>query len=429
MSEIKSNINILKDPIKYRVILWFWILFIVTFIVWASFASIDEIVRGSGKIIPSSKNQIIQNLEGGIIHKINVKQGDLVKKGDILIQIENQKNISLYESDKLTSIELDVKIARLKAQAYNMKYVVKDSMKQYQNLINREKSLFNTNIKKLNSNISIFNEQIIQHNSSLEEAKTSIRHLKKSLSFIEEEIKMVKPLVKQGIKSKVDLIKLKKEANRVNEKLQTTKGSIPRLKSLINESKYKTQKISNDFKSKSKEELNKYVMEKERIKVNLLSSKDSVSRTHVTSPTNAIVKNIFVNTIGGVIKSAENLIELVPTDDTLLVQARIKPSDIAFIYASQKVIVKFTAYDFALFGALKGKIVSIGADTKLTKENKAYYEIIIKTNRNYLKKGNKKLPIIPGMVVSIDIITGKKTILNYILKPILKTKQYAFTQR
>jgi len=421
--------NIIKEPTKYRVILWFWAFFIFVFLLWASFASIDEIVRGEGKIIPSSKNQIVQNLEGGIVQKINIKEGDIVKKGDVLLHISNQKNISLFQSDKLSSVELDVKIARLKAQSYEMDFLIKDFMKEYPNLIAREKSLFNTNIEKLKSSISIYKEKVIQHKASLKEEKIKIQHLEKSLLLINEEISMIKPLVRDGIKSKIDLLNLKKELNKISQNVHTSKESIPRFNSLIKESENKIVNIKNTFKSKSKEELNKNVIELQKINIALKSTQDSVSRTFVKSPTNAIVKKLFVNTIGGVIKSAQDIVELVPTDDTLLVQAKIKPSDIAFIYASQDVIVKFTAYDFALFGALKGKVVKISADTYSNKKVQDYYEVTIKTNRNYLIKNNKKLPIIPGMIVNVDILTGKKTILDYILKPILKTKQYAFTQR
>jgi len=421
--------NIIKEPTKYRIVLWFWAFFIFVFLLWASFASIDEIVRGEGKIIPSSKNQIVQNLEGGIVQKINIKEGDIVKKGDVLLHISNQKNISLFQSDKLSSVELDVKIARLKAQSYEMDFLIKDFMKEYPNLIAREKSLFNTNIEKLKSSISIYKEKVIQHKASLKEEKIKIQHLEKSLLLINEEISMIKPLVRDGIKSKIDLLNLKKELNKISQNVHTSKESIPRFNSLIKESENKIINIKNTFKSKSKEELNKNVIELQKINIALKSTQDSVSRTFVKSPTNAIVKKLFVNTIGGVIKSAQDIVELVPTDDTLLVQAKIKPSDIAFIYASQDVIVKFTAYDFALFGALKGKVVKISADTYSNKKVQDYYEVTIKTNRNYLIKNNKKLPIIPGMIVNVDILTGKKTILDYILKPILKTKQYAFTQR
>jgi len=329
----------------------------------------------------------------------------------------------------LSSVELDVKIARLKAQSYEMEFLIKDFMKEYPNLIAREKSLYNTNIEKLKSSISIYKEKVIQHKASLKEEKIKIQHLEKSLLLINEEISMIKPLVRDGIKSKIDLLNLKKELNKISQNVHTSKESIPRFNSLIKESENKIVNIKNTFKSKSKEELNKNVIELQKINIALKSTQDSVSRTFVKSPTNAIVKKLFVNTIGGVIKSAQDIVELVPTDDTLLVQAKIKPSDIAFIYASQDVIVKFTAYDFALFGALKGKVVKISADTYSNKKVQDYYEVTIKTNRNYLIKNNKKLPIIPGMIVNVDILTGKKTILDYILKPILKTKQYAFTQR
>lgn len=420
---------ILKAPSKLRIVLWFWFLTVVLFLIWASFAKIDEIVRGDGKIIPSGKNQIIQNLEGGIIKNILVTEGDIIKKGDTLIQIQNQKSVSTFEENEIKIKELKARIARLKAEAYEMDFILKKDFISNKNLIQREKSLYNTNIQRLNSRINIYEEQSKQEESNLKDAKTKIKHLEKSKSLLSQELRMLEPLVQKGIRAKVDLLRLQKELNEVEQRLDSTKESMPRIRSTIKEIKSKKLEAKSEFKSKAKEELNKSVIQLQRIEVNSKSAQDSVLRTEVKSPSNGIVQNVFIHTVGGVIKPGENLIKIVPTDDTLLVQAKIKPSDIGFIYGEQKVIVKFTAYDFTIFGSLEGKIVKIGADTQVDKDGNSYYEVLIKTNKNYLFKNGKKLPIIPGMTVNIDILTGKKSVLDYILKPILKTKQYTFTER
>jgi adhesin transport system membrane fusion protein len=420
---------ILKAPTKLRIVLWFWVLTVFLFLLWASFAKVDEIVRADGKIIPSGKNQIVQNLEGGIIKDILVSEGDIIKKGDILIQIQNQKSISSFEENELKVDELRAKVARLKAQAYSVNLNFDEELKDEINLVNREKSLYNTNIKKLNSRINIFNEQIKQEQSNLKESKNTIGHLKRSKDLLSQELEMLEPLVIKGIRAKVDLLRLKQELNGIEQKLDTTKESIPRIKSTINEIKNKKEEVKNDFKSEAKEELNKNVMQLQRIQVSTKSAEDSVLRTEVSSPANGIVQKLFIHTIGGVIQPGEDLIQIVPTDDTLLVEARVKPSDIAFLYAKQEVVVKFTAYDFSIFGSLKGNIIKISADTQVDENGNSFYSILIKTNKNYLLKANKKLPIIPGMVVNIDILTGKKSVLDYILKPIIKTKAYTFTER
>lgn len=420
---------VLKAPNKLRIILWFWAVTIALFLIWASFAKIDEIVRADGKIIPSGKNQLIQNLEGGIVKDILVREGDIINEGDILIQIENQKSMSNFEETEIEIKELKARIARLKAEAYSMNLKFDKDIKDSKNLISREKSLYTTNIKKLNSRLSIFQEQIKQEESNLKDAKTKIKHYDKSKELLTQELNMLEPLVEKGIRAKVDLLRLKKELNDLEQKKDSTKQSIPRISSTISEIRNKINEARSHFKSKSKEELNKNVMQLQRIKVNSRSAQDSVLRTEVKSPSNGIVQNVFIHTVGGVVKPGEDLIEIVPTDDTLLVEARVKPADIGFIYAQQKVVVKFTAYDFSIFGALKGNIVKIGADTQVDKKGNSYYIVLIKTNKNYLQKNGKNLPIIPGMVVNVDILTGKKSVLDYILKPILKTKEYTFTER
>lgn len=414
---------LLKAPNKLRIVLWFWVVAIIFLLIWASLASIDEIVRGDGKIIPSGKNQIIQNLEGGIIKDILVKEGDSVKKGQTLIQIQNEKSFSSYEQKLIKIDELENKIKRLEAQANITLLSINNDVR----LVPHEKSLYETNIALLKTKISIFNEQKIQEEANLKETNLNITHYTKSKQLLSKQINLLEPLVNKGIRPQVDLIRLQQELNDIEQKLDSAKENIKRLQSSINEIENKSKEVLREFNSKSKEELNKYFVELDQLKVNSRTDKDSVLRTEVKSPSNGIVQKVFIHTIGGVIKPAENLIEVVPTDDTLLVLARIKPSDIGFIFANQNVIVKFSAYDFSIYGGLDGHIVQIGADTITDKDGNSFYEVLIHTKTNFL--GSQKLPIIPGMVVTVDILTGKKSLLDYILKPILKTKQYTFTER
>jgi adhesin transport system membrane fusion protein len=414
---------IIKAPNKLRIILWFWLITILFFLIWASFTKIDEIVRGEGKIIPSGKNQIIQNLEGGIIKNILVREGDSVKAGETLIQIQNEKSFSSYEEKIIKIQELENKIKRLKAQSR----ITLESFETKEILVPHEKNLFLTNIELLKSKINIFKEQKIQEKANLKEAQMDIKHYKKSRALLQEESDLLEPLVSKGIRPKIDLLRLKQELNDVAQKLDSSKESIKRIESSIKEIYSKSNEVVKKFNSQSQEELNKYLIELQQLKINTRSDKDSVLRTEVKAPSNGIIQNVFIHTIGGVIKPGENLIEIVPTDDSLLVEAKINPADIGFIFADQKVIVKVSAYDFSIYGGLEGNIVKIGADTQVDKDGNSYYEVLIKTKTNFL--GSQKLPIIPGMVVSIDILTGKKSILDYILKPILKTKQYTFTER
>lgn len=240
---------------------------------------------------------------------------------------------------------------------------------------------------------------------------------------------MTKPMVAKGVRSKVEFLKLLREQNDVEDKYNATKQSIPRLKAAIKEIESQIKEQKYKFQSDARTKLSDALTKLEALRADSTALKDQVRRTIVRSPMNGIVQNIFVNTIGGVIKPGEDIMEIVPTDDTLLVEVKIKPKDIAFIYYGQKAIVKFTAYDFSIYGGMEGKVVLISPDTVKDEKGNVFYTVRIKTDKNALVHKGEKLKIIPGMTTSVDIITGKKSVLDYILKPILKTKQYTFTER
>ncbi|MGB5791339.1 HlyD family type I secretion periplasmic adaptor subunit [Poseidonibacter sp.] len=419
-----------RSPRKLRVILWFWIITVALLITWAYYAQIDEIVRGEGKVVPVGENKMIQNLEGGIVESILVKDGDIVKKGQILLKIENQKSQSDYESMNLKSLELMAKVIRLSSEANDKPFLVsKFKDNDVSTYIPLEQNLYEINKLKLNSEIDGLQEQLKQKENDYLTAKSNINYLSREYNLIQEEVRIAAPLVAKKVRSKVDFLKLKREANNIRKELALVRMSIPKTQSLIEEAKNKIQEVRDNFRQVAQEELNKTVAELERINANITTLKDKVKRTNVYSPINGIIQKLFINTIGGVIKPGENLVEIVPTDDTLLIETKIKPADIAFLYYKQKAKVKFTAYDYAIYGGLEANVIKIGADTEIDEDKNSFYTVYIQTNENHLKKGNKELPIIPGMVVNVDILTGKKTVLDYILKPILKAKQYTFTER
>lgn len=419
-----------KTPKRSKLILYFWLLTIAVFIIWANIAKVDEIVRSSGKVIPSGENKVVQNLEGGIVEEILVKEGESVSKGDILIKIKNIKSKSDLAQYISKKNELSAKLKRLYAQA-NLKSLVytKSFKSKHPKLVKREESLYKTNLLDLQAKKETLKKQIAQKNDILKETKAKIKNLKKSYGFIKEEIKISKPMVKEGIKSKVDFLKLQREANNVKTELDNSVNSIPAVKTSISEIKSKIKELELAFKTKSKKEYNDVAGELDRIEKKIVSFQDTVNRTNIKSPVDGIVKKLYVNTIGGVVKPGMDLVEIVPKDKNLIVEVKVRPKDIAFIYPGQKALVKFTAYNYSIYGGLKGKVIGISPDTVTDKKNKTYYVIRIKTEKERLAHNGKDLKIIPGMIVRADIITGKRTILDYILKPMLNSKDYIFTER
>lgn len=417
-------------PSRTSKVIKIWLISIFLAIVWASFAEIDEITRGDGAVIAYGQNQIIQNLEGGIVDEILVNEGEHVEVGQVILKISNAKSLSTSLTNKINYEELEAKRARLYAEANDINFeVVKTENLELNKQLELAKKLYDSNKLEYQAKENSILEQIIQKKQSYTEAKARVGSLQKSLEFVTEEIAMTEPMVKEGVKSKVDFLKLKREASAIENDIQAAKLSLPRLASLIEETKSNLNEAKQLFISTAKEELNSVTAELSRIRTQQVELTDQVERTMVKSPVSGIVQKLFVNTVGGVIKPGADLVEIVPTGKKLYLEIKIKPSDIAFIHPDAEAKVKVSAYPFNIHGGLIGKVVSISPDTITDKKDNTFYLIHVETDKNHLGTEEHPLNIIPGMQVSVDIITGQKTVMQYILKPILKTKQYVFTEK
>ncbi len=421
-------------------LLFFLIILFFTFaIYWAYISKIDELTRGEGKIIPSEKIQTIQSLDGGIISDILVSEGQIVKINQPLMRIDKTRFQASLEENKKRHEHLLITKIRLEAeskidinQPISKLVFPKEILEVASTFAYDDENLYIKRIEELKSTIKIFDIQYKQKKRELIEAKSKSSQLRRSLKLVREERNTISKLVAKRSRSNIDLLNIKKEYNNLEGELNLTILSIPRLKLAIQEVENRKEEKIKIFKADVLNELQKINTEIKKFESKLIFEEDKLSKTILNSPVNGIIKQININTVGGVVKSGMTLIEIVPKSKILLVEAKIDPKDIAFINPKQKVIVKITAYDFSVYGALDGKIVDISADSiedKDDKNNKSYYKVVIQTNRNYLEKGGEKLPIIPGMIASVDIKTGKKTILDFILKPILKTKTNALHER
>ncbi|MFA6759767.1 MAG: HlyD family type I secretion periplasmic adaptor subunit [Sulfuricurvum sp.] len=418
------------SPIRLRWVLFSFAITITLFIIWSAFAHVDEIARGSGKVVPSGQNQVVQNLEGGIISEILVVEGEIVKKDQILLRISNEKNLSTALSNELKADYFTAKIKRLEAELKRSEFIVSLGEDEALNeFLQNERELFSTNKKQLASKINILKDQISQKRSQLADAKQTIEHSRFSLDAIDKEVDMTRPMVERGIRSQVDFLKLQREQSDARQKLQSAKLSVERIEAEIAELNKKISETNEAYDSETRSKLNETYTQLRDIEANKIASSDQVERTIIKAPSNGIVQKLYVNTIGGSIKPAQELLEIVPTDHKLIVEVKILPKDIAFIYQDQKAIVKFSAFDFSIFGGLEGRVVGISPDTITEKDDKTFYIVRIETEKNYIQKDEIQKQIIPGMVADVDIITGKKSILDYILKPILKTKTYTFSER
>lgn len=411
----------------------------LVFILWAALAEIDELARGNGKVIPTDKIQTVQSLDGGIISEIFIKEGDIVKFDDPLMKIDTTRFQATLEESKQEYFSLVALKTRLEVEStidiekelplLTFDEKVLNDISRYD--IN-EKLLLENRFRELKSSINVLQNQESQKIQELKEIESTIKKLNDSLGFIEEQRKTIRKLVERGIKSNFDLLDIEKEYNQTKGDLQTAKLSISRSNFAITEAKNRIKEKINIFKAEASNELQKTVSQINRFEAKLVGDRDKVAKTTITSPVDGIIKQLNFNTIGGVVQSGMDLIEIVPLSDALVVEAKIDPKDIAFINPSQKAIIKITAYDFSIYGGLEGEIIEISADTiidKESKDGKSFYRVLVKTDKNYLERRGRKLPIIPGMIASVDIVTGKKTILDFILKPILKVKQDSLHER
>lgn len=415
------------------------LIFFLGAFIWSYFSEIDELTRGEGTVIPSEKIKTIQSLDGGSISEILIKEGSIVKEGEPLMKIDTTRFEASLEENKQTYYHLVITKNRLELESkINLDEPIPEINYNDEILQNaktfamNDRALFASRITELKSTIQTYKIQLKQKEEEINELNSKSKQLKISIDLVKEEADTMELLVAKKSKSKVDLLKTKKELAQLEGDLQNTYATIPRTKYEIEEAKNKIIEKMNTFKAEASNELQKVNTEIKKYESKLIAEEDKLDKTVLISPVNGIVKQIYVNTIGGVVKSGMDLIEIVPLSDILLIEAKIDPKDIAFLSPNQKAIVKITAYDFSIYGSLEGKIVEISADSivdKNDKNQKTYYKVVIKTEKNYLEKDKQKLPIIPGMITSVDIITGKKSILDFLLKPILKTKANALHER
>lgn len=418
-------------PAFSHAVIWGVLAFVVVFLIWAANATISETTVGEGKVIPSSQIQVVQNLEGGIVSDIKVKVGDVVRKNQVLMLIDDTRYASSFQENKAKNDALTAKIARLTAEVSGKPFELPAAFrKENPDLAERELTLFRSRQAEFNANTAVFRQQIDQRTQELKEKRSRLEQVKVSLDLVNRELTMSRPLVKQGAMSEVELLRLERQANDLQGELESTKITIPRLEAAVVEAKNKLDSYIAKFRADALAELNQARAEQEGLTATGVALKDRVERAVVRSPVNGTVKSVKVTTIGGVVQPGSELLEIVPLEDTLLIEARVKPRDIAYLRPGQEAMVKITAYDFSIYGGFPAKLEYISADS-ITDEKKgdSYYLVRVRTLSNSPERSNQPLAIIPGMTATVHIQTGKKTFLQYMLKPIIKTKELAFRER
>lgn len=397
---------------------------------WASVAEIDEVTRGQGKVVPSSKVQVIQNLEGGILADVLVSEGQLVEKGNVLLRIDDTRFSSSFRESQLKYWELVARTSRLAAESEGKALEFPSALMESQPaLVAEETALYQSRQLQLQTTIDVLKRQAEQRRQELVEKQARQEQLSRSFELSNQELQMSEPLVAAGVMSEVELLRLRRTVNDLKGEMDSNRLAIPRIRSSMDEVQQKINEATTRFKSEAARELSEVRAEMARTEESVSALADRVTRTNVRSPMKGTIKRLMINTIGGVIQPGMDLVEIVPLEDNLLIEAQIRPADIAFLRPGQEAMIKFTAYDFSIYGGLQAKLERISADTITNDEDESFYLIYLRTEQNYIKSSLGELGIIPGMTVTVDILTGEKTVLDYLLKPILKAKNEALRER
>ena len=428
-TDIRTSI-LAQSPRGGRAIIWVIFVLFLMFMVWAYYSNIEQVTRGDGKVVPSTQIQIVQNLEGGILSEIMVDVGELVKKDQLLLRIDETRFSSSFKQNRVKYLSYKARAARLLSEANGTSFEVpKEVMDENPEIGIREQELFESRNREFQSNMDILQEQISQREHEYKELTTKLEELARTFALLQKELELTRPLVAQGAVSEVEVLHLERQASQMQGEIATIRQTIPKAQSRLQESQLTLRENELVFFNKAKSELNEILAELDEVSASAIALEDRLRRTNVRSPVTGTINRLLVNTVGGVIQPGMDLVEIVPLEDTLVVETKIKPADIAFLRPNQEAKVKFTAYDFTIYGGLNAKLEHISADSITDEKGNSFYLVRLRTDKNYLGPESDPLPIIPGMVASVDILTGKKTILAYLLKPVLRAKYMALREQ
>jgi adhesin transport system membrane fusion protein len=406
----------------------------VCFTAWASFAEVDEIARGDGKVIPASKTQVIQASEPGVVQEIAVQIGQIVKKNDLIIRLDNSGNTSSLGEEKAKARALQARIARLQfEQSGNVEGAFPcpaEIQKVAPEICDNEQKLLVARRDNFEVKLSVLKSRLDQREKELDEAVANSDRLSKSLAVTDQEAALVEPMVKKGLMARTEQLRVEREQTDLHGQLTLAGETIKKTRSAITEAQLQVNELGLQLQQEALSDLTQALADLSVVDETIRGATDKVARTDIRSPVDGIVNTLDVNTIGAFVQPGAVVAGIVPTSETLLVEARVSPRDVAFIQPNQDALIKVTAYDFSIFGGIEGKVSNITADSLVDqKTGEPYYQVRVATEKSTLTRNGKTYSIIPGMICSVDIKTGRKTILNYLLKPINKARQEAMSER
>ena len=416
-----------QEPLRARVLVKTILICMALFIMWTAVALVDEITKGEGKVIPSSQIQVLQSLDGGIVAEINVKEGQIVDAGQILLRVDPTRFESSVRENRSQYLALTTKAARLRALAEGLPFVPPpEVLVEDPKTVHDEQRLYETARSNVEAQIGIARQQLVQRQQELSEMRAKREQASQAYELTAKELAVTKPLINSGAVSEVELLRLERDTSRFLGERDMAAAQILRSQAAMSEASRKIEEVELNARNEVRKDLAETMAKLNAFTEGGVALADKVKHAAVRSPVKGTVKRLLVNTVGGVVQPGRDLVEVVPLDDALILEAKVAPKDIAFLRPGQSAMVKFTAYDFSTYGGLEAKLEHIGADSITDERGNTFFLVKVRTNKSSL---GANLPVIPGMVAEVDIITGQKSILSYLLKPVLRAKQGALTER
>ena len=416
-----------QEPLRARVLLRTVGVAFAIALMWSAVSRIDEVTRGEGKVIPSRQLQILQSLDGGVVEEILVREGDIVEANQILLRIDPTRFTSSVRENRVQYTALVAKAARLRALSESGEFSVPPEVeKEDPRTVEEERRLFESRRSEHETALAIARQQLSQRQQELVELRAKHEQAAKAYELSAKELSVTKPLITSGAVSEVEILRLERDVGRFRGERDMASAQISRVQAAITEANRKIEEVGLAFRNEAGKELAETMAKLNSLAEGNVGLADKVTRAVLRAPVRGTVKRLLINTVGGVVQPGKDVVEVVPLEDNLLLEARVQPRDIAFLRPGQKAMVKFTAYDFSIYGGLEGKLEHIGADSVVDEKGNAFYIVRVRTNQPSL--GNN-LPVIPGMVAEVDIVTGEKSVLTYLLKPVLRARARAFTER
>lgn len=423
-----------RPPLTPRLIIWICLSCIVAFVSWAAWAEVDEISRGDGRVIPLSKTQIIQSSEAGVVQEIAVTVGQVVKKGDLLVRLDSSVNLASLGEAQARFDSLQARIARLRLEIgglFGSDFVCPEPTARVSSTIcDNERDLLEARRTNYNNKLQVLEARRQQRLEEISEARSGIEQADTVIQAMMAERAKIAPLVQRNLHPEIELLRLDREIAQQRGQRETISQSLNRLQSALREADIQVKELQSDVEQEARRELGETLADTSVLEATIKGAMDKVQRTDIVSPVDGVVNTMDVNTMGAFLQPGTVVAGVVPATETLLVEARISPRDVAFVQPGQRALVKLTAYDFSIYGGLEGRVSNVSADSIVNQETgETHYQVLVQTGQARIGKGHATHEIRPGMVASVEILTGHKTVLDYLMKPLSKARSEALTER